>query len=293
MKLGKSHIVRVFDNQRVDIRHVNSRFNNRCTDKHVKLAVKKLSPHLKQLVFGHSSVCNPDFSLGNKLLQSVRASVNALNSVVNIVNLSAAAKLFVYCRGNNSQIVLNYIARNRLSVLRRLVKHAHIANSAHCHIKRSGNGSCRKRENIHSRKAFLEFVLMRNAEALFFINNYKSQILEFNVILNNSVRSYYKINSPRGKTFQNFFLLFRRFIARQNRNIYRKSFHSCGCGLIMLPRKNRCRRKKRALFSALYAFKRRTKRNFRFSKTDISAQKPLHRLFALHIGLDFINTPKL
>ena len=79
-------------------------------NENVKLAVQQLPPDLQKLVFRHSSVCNADFCFGKQRLQFFRAAVNAFNSVVDIVRLTAAAKLLLDCASYDTPVVLENVA---------------------------------------------------------------------------------------------------------------------------------------------------------------------------------------
>ena len=82
MKLCKTHAVSVFDNQRVDIRHINSRFDYRCANENIYFAFKKPSPDLAQLVLAHLSVADADIRFGQKRLYFGGFSFDILNSVI-------------------------------------------------------------------------------------------------------------------------------------------------------------------------------------------------------------------
>ena len=109
------------------------------------------------------------------------SSPGDFNSVVEIINLTAASEFLLHCLNENRHIVFDNIALNGKSVLRCFFKHGHIAVTRHCHVERSRNGRCGEGENINGGEILLEFFFLGNAEALFFFNNNQSEVAELNV----------------------------------------------------------------------------------------------------------------
>ena len=58
--------------------------------------------------------------------------------------------------------------------------------------------------------------------------------------------------------------------------------------LIMLERQNSCRNNDCNLLSGSHSLKNSTHSNFCLTKPDITANKPIHRLFTFHIGLNIV-----
>ena len=67
MKLGKTEPVCILDYQRVDIRHINTGFNNRCTNKYINITLKQVTPNVAQLILGHLSVSNGNICIREKI----------------------------------------------------------------------------------------------------------------------------------------------------------------------------------------------------------------------------------
>ena len=75
---------------------------------------------------------------------------------------------------------------------------------------------------------------MDDAEALFFIDNQQTQILELYIFLNQPVRADTDVHSAIYQSFDHFVLLFRGAETAQYFNFYREGFHSHGEGGVML-----------------------------------------------------------
>ena len=99
-----------------------------------------------------------------------------------IINLSSTAKLGLNRLNDNIKIILNYIGLNRVPVMRCFLKNRHIPDSRHCHVERSRDRSCTERQHIDIRVLLLELFLLCNAETLFLIDYYQSEITEFNIL---------------------------------------------------------------------------------------------------------------
>ncbi len=69
MKLRKSESVSVLDYQRIDIRHINTRFDDCCTNKHINVALYQIPPNIAQLILGHLTVGNGNIRFGQKILE--------------------------------------------------------------------------------------------------------------------------------------------------------------------------------------------------------------------------------
>ena len=179
MKLGKSQLVGVLDNERISVRHVNTRFDDCRTDENINFTLKKLTPDLAELFFAHLAVTDPDFGVGECVTDFRRRAFNVVDTVMKIVNLTAAADFpfhrlckYLHIKGQN-------VGLYRVSVLRRNFEHRHIPDARHRHIERSRNRGCRKRKHVNKRKPLLEFFFLCDTEPLFLVNNQQPEVFEF------------------------------------------------------------------------------------------------------------------
>ena len=99
-----------------------------------------------------------------------------------VENLTAAAKLFFYRLPDDNIVEFKHVCLNRNSVVRRLFKNRHIANTAHCHVQRSRNRRRGKRQCIDTGGKLFQLLLCRDSKSLFLIDNDKSEILEDNIL---------------------------------------------------------------------------------------------------------------
>ena len=134
VELGKSHTIRILNDKRVAVGYIYTGFDKRCADKHIYLALDKPSPYIEKLFLAHSSVCYPDIRFGYHRMNICGAGIYAFNAVVDIVNLSVAAKLLIYRLCYNSSVMLDNVCGYRVTVAGRSFNDAHIPYSRHRHI---------------------------------------------------------------------------------------------------------------------------------------------------------------
>ena len=152
--------------------------------------------------------------------------------------------------------------------------------------KRARNWRGGQRQHIHFGAEFLEMLLVRHAETLFFVNHDQTQILEFHIRRDQTMRADDDVNFAECKLQQNFGLLARRAEARKHFHfdrIRRKPLREC---LKMLLRENGGRHKHSRLPAAHHRLERGAQGNFCFSITHITAQQTIHRTGAFHVTFD-------
>ena len=210
-----------------------------------------------------------------------------------VEHLTAAPQLAPYRLVDDRLVVLQHIGLHGLTVQRRLLKHAHVAQSAHCHVQRPRDRGCRQCKHVYILYKFLEALLLLNAEALFLVDYRKPQIAEHNVFLHKAVSAYDHIYLAALQLFKDLLLLLGGSEAREKLNADRIALKPLAYGLIVLPREDRGGAEQRALFAVGHAFERRPERYLGFSEADVAAKQSVHRHGALHIALYLISAGEL
>ena len=293
IQLRESEAVGVLDDEGVDVGDVHARLDDSRADEYVYLVLDKLLPYVGHLVLAHLTVCHGDSSLGEKLLQSVRAGEYALDAVVYVVDLSASAELAHYRLHDRADVVLDDIGLHGVSVLRRLLEHRHIAYAAHRHIERARDRCRGQHEDVHAREALLELFLVSHAEALLLVDYGKSEVLELHAFLYYLVSADEEVYASLRKLLDYLRLLLRRAVAAEQLHIDRKVLKAAQSRLIVLIREDRRRREDSALLAREYALHRRAECDLGLAEADVSAEQSLHRTYALHISLYLGDSGKL
>ena len=89
VKLGQSHIIRIVDNNGIDIGNIQSGFNNRRGYQYVNVLINKVKHDLFKLLFLHLSMGKRHIGFRDKLLHLGGHICNLIDTVINIIDLSA------------------------------------------------------------------------------------------------------------------------------------------------------------------------------------------------------------
>ncbi len=153
----------------------------------------KLPPYFRQPLLSRLAVSNPYARVGNHFLQFCRAQIYAVYTVMDIVRLTAAAKLLCYSLRDDSLVVLDNIGLDGVSVYGRLFDNAHVSDTAHRHIEGAWYGRCGKGENVHARKCLLEPLFVGDTEPLLLVDYCKPEAFKLNVLLDKPVSADYHV----------------------------------------------------------------------------------------------------
>ena len=134
MQLRKAHSVCIFNNKRITIRHIHTRFNNSCANENINITWKQIVPNRWKLFFTHLPVRNSYPRLRNSFFYHHSFMLNCFHIIMQIIALSAAIYLTLHCFLQNFSVVFNNISLNRVPFARCFFNKAHISYPAHCHI---------------------------------------------------------------------------------------------------------------------------------------------------------------
>ena len=285
IELGKAHLVRVTDDNSIDIGDIQSGLDDRGGYQNVNPSADEVVHDLLQLGFLHLSVGKGHPGLGHHVLHFQSRPGNIVHAVVDIVDLTFPRELPDDRLADHLLIVFHDIGLNGHAVAGRLLQDAHIADSHHAHMERAGDRCGRECQNIHILFHLLDLFLVGDAEALLLVHDQQTQIFKLYILRQKTVRSDDYVHDPSLQVVDRFFLLFCSSEARQDLYIDRETVHSLGKGVVMLLGQDRCGHKNRHLHALLHGLKGRADRNFRLSVADIAADQAVHDLAALHIPL--------
>ena len=69
-----------------------------------------------------------------------------------------------------------------MAILRRLFDDRHIPQARHRHVESAGDGGGRQCQHVDCLKQLFELFLLRHAEALLFVDNNQTEIVEFDIL---------------------------------------------------------------------------------------------------------------
>ena len=277
MQFRKPEHVGAFDNHRVCVRNVNSRFNDRSADENVDFPFDEQPHDTFEFGTAHLSVGDGDACAGSERADLLRRLFDGVHAVVNVENLSAASQLPRKRGGNERFLLLGDDRMDRQTARRRGGNRAQIAQTGHGHVERSRNRGRSHGQHIDGRADRLEFFLVLHAETLFLVDDDESEFMEFDFASDERMRSDDDVYGAVRQTFDNLFALLSHFVTGQSFNDNRKLREAFRKTQIVLLRQNRRRHQHGDLFAGNRAFERRTHRDFRLAVADVAAEQTVHR----------------
>ena len=121
VQLGKAELIRVFNDEGVHVRNVDTGLNDRRADQNLNLSVGHCLHHVRQLLLIHLSVRYRNGHITEPLLELRRALVDRFDPVVEIIHLPAAGQLPADRLVQDPVAVLEDEGLHRVPVVRRLL----------------------------------------------------------------------------------------------------------------------------------------------------------------------------
>src|SRR5262249_12158239 len=151
--------------------------------------------HVLELFIGHLAVTNSDSRLRHEAVYQLGDREDSLDSIVNKEDLAAALKLELDRRADYWFRELHDMSLNRESVPRRCLDHRHIAKTCKRHVQRPGDGCRGHRDHIHLLAHLFYAFLVRDTEALLFVHDQQSEVLEPDVFGQQPVSADYDVDA--------------------------------------------------------------------------------------------------
>ena len=293
IQLGQSEPVRVVDDDRVDIRYVETRLDDRGGNQHVDLPVDKINHDLLELFLLHLSVRKRHAGLGHELPDSVRDAVDVIHAVVHIVDLTSPRELADNGLPYHLLVIFHDVGLDRLALSRRLLEKTHVADSHETHVERARDRRRRQCQHVDILPHLLDLFLVGHAEALLLIHNQQSQLVEMNILREQPVCSDDNVHAAIRQSPEHPLLLRGRDKTAQLADVHRIPVHPLREGVEVLLRKDGRRHQHRGLIAVLCRLEGRTDRDLRLSVADIPADKTVHDLPGLHIPLRVLDRGEL
>ena len=155
------------------------------------------------------------------------------------------------------------------------------------------NRSCRERKTVDGSLELLHLLLVLYPEPLLLVHNHKTQIVEYHILLQNPVGPYYDICPAALKVLDNCLLLFRWNKTGKEPDLHREVLEPFLEIIVVLLCQNCGRTQESSLLSSGHSLEHGPHGNLGLAKSDIAADKPVHRVGSLHICLDLFYTTEL
>ena len=171
IKLGETEIVGIVNNHSIYIGNIQSCLNNRGRHQHIDFSLDKIEHDPLQFVFLHLSMSKCHICLRHQLGDLGSNIPDIIDTIINIINLSASCHLTYNCLADHLFIIFAHKSLNGQTIVGSFLQHTHITDSNETHVQSTRNGSCCQCQHIHIFLQFLDFFLMSHTKTLFLINN--------------------------------------------------------------------------------------------------------------------------
>lgn len=179
IELAQAKVVSVFDNQGVSVGDIESSFDDCGADKDVDFALDESDHDGFKFGFVHLSVPDGDSGLGNEFANFVGDVINAVDSVVDEKDLSATGEFAEdsfshdFVRGWSDE------SANWESSRGWVVDERHLPNVHQGHAEGARDWGCAHAEDIDIDSDGFQCFLVFDPEFLFFIDDEKAEVFEF------------------------------------------------------------------------------------------------------------------
>ena len=189
VQLGEAEHVRTLDDERVRLRDVEARLDDRRRHENVGVAPQKLHHPLLELALGHLAVGNEQPQVGTELGELGGGLLDRLDAVVEIERLAAALGLPLERMLDELLVVLPDVRPDRTAPLGRSLDHRDVAEAGERHVQRAGNRRRAQRQHVHLQAQLPQQFLLRDAEALFLVDDDEAEIRRDDVAREDAMRT--------------------------------------------------------------------------------------------------------
>ena len=216
VELGEPERVGALDDQRVRLRDVDPRLDDRGRDEYVGVAPQERVHLLLELALPHLPVGDDEAELRAELLQLLGRLLDRLDPVVEVERLAAAVDLSLERGLDQLLVVLADCRPDRPAALRRRLDDRDVAQAGERHVERPRDRRGREREHVELEPERADQLLLGDAEALLLVEDHEPELLRDHVAAEDAVRADEDVHLARGEVAQHLLRLRRRTEARDH-----------------------------------------------------------------------------
>ncbi len=285
MQITQSEILGVDDDDGIHVGHVDTRLNDGRGDQHILLVIHEIGNHLLQLFRIHLSMSNGNSYIRYFPFYQCLQLINILDAVIYNKNLPVAAHFEIHRIADDLQVEGMHLRLYRIAVGRWCTNGGEIARSHQRELQRTWNGSGRHGKRIHIDFELFQFLLDRDSKFLFLIDDEQSQILELHILTHQPVRPDEDIDFTFFQLAENILLLFGGACTAQVIYLHREIGQAVTKSVIMLGSQHGGRHQYSRLLPVGSCLECGSYSYLCFSEAYVTADQPIHRSLALHVGL--------
>ena len=182
MELTEPQPIRPVNDQCIDGRHVNTRFDDCGADEHVVVALPEVVDDLLEEALVHLPMGDRYARVGYQVMDLFGLPIDVSHAVVHIEDLALTQEFAAYGLGHGAVVVLSHVGEDGLAVGRRGVQQGEVTDARQRHLQRARDGRGRKREDVDVLLQVLDRLLVGDAEALLLIDHQQTELRERDVV---------------------------------------------------------------------------------------------------------------
>ena len=189
VQLGEAEHVGSLDDQRVRLRDVDPRLDDRRRDEHVGVAAQERVHPLLELLLAHLPVRDEEAETRAELLQLRGPLLDRLDPVVEEERLALALDLALERELDELLVVLADRGADRAAPLGRRLDDRDVAHAGEREVQGARDRRRAEREHVDLEPQRLEQLLLRDAEPLLLVEDHEPELLRDHVAAEDAVRA--------------------------------------------------------------------------------------------------------
>ena len=285
VELAQPQLVRLIDDDRVDVRDVQPGLDDGGAHQHVDAPLHELQHHPLQLLLRHLPVPDPHARLRHDIRHSAGDHPDAVHPVVHEVDLAAALQLPQDRLPHQAVVELRDVSPDGQPLLRRRLHRRHVADAAQGHVQGARYRRRREGENVDVAAHLLQVLLVGHPEPLLLVDHDQPQVLELHVLLEQAVGAYDDVHRALGQPLHYLPLLRLRAEPGQHLHPHRKGAQTLLERLVVLLSQNGGGHQEGHLAPVHHRLEGRPNGHFRLAVAHVAADQAVHGPRPLHVSL--------
>src|SRR3954467_1039505 len=289
VELGEPEQVGALDDQRVRLRDVDAGLDDARRDEHVGLAAQEAHHPLLELLLVELAVRDLERHVRAQAAQALGRLVDRLDAVVDEERLAVALLLPHQRLLDEVLVVLADVGLHRPATLGRGLDDADVAHAGERHLQRA-----RERRGAHRDDGDLELelaqeLLLLDPEALLLVDDDQPDVLAAQIAAEDAVGADEDVDRARVELRDRLALLLGRAEPADVLDRERVVLEALGERAEVLLGEDRRRREDEDLLAVVRRLERGAQCDLGLAVADVAADEAVHRLRALHVGLDLLD----
>src|SRR5581483_8188309 len=199
VELREAEHVGTLDDERVRLRDVDARLDDRRRHEHVRVAAQERVHLFLELLFAHLAVRDEEAQVGAHLPQLLGGLLDRVDAVVEIERLTLAFDLALERELHELLVVLADGRSDRAASFGRRLDDGDVAHAGERQVQRPRDRRRAQREHVHLEAQRLEQLLLRDAEPLLLVEDDEAELLRDDVAAEHAVRADEHVDFAFGK----------------------------------------------------------------------------------------------